>query len=340
MSRPLPRAAAIVALTMLGLAQGPAATAQEPATTHLLVIAGLGGEPKYTKSFHEWGTKLVDAATSKYGVSKSNVAFLVEKPETDAPGATGKSSKEGIEKAFADAAKRAGANDQVLIVIFGHGSYLNGESRLNLPGPDMSAEDFGALLVPFRSQKVVFVNAASASGEFVKLLSATNRTIITSTKSGMERNESLFGGYFAEAFASGGADTNKDGRVSMLEAFTYAQVEVARAYATDKRLMTEHAIIDDNGDKTGSAEPDPAKGDGALASAIYLGTAVVAGAANASPELRALYARKQQLEQQIAALRARKDTMEAARYESELEQLLVDLATTDQEIRRLEGKGD
>jgi hypothetical protein len=158
----------------------------------------------------------------------------------------------------------------------------------------------------------------------------------------MERDEARFGGFFVDAFAADGADSDKDGAVSMLEAFDYARRETVRSYETEKTLMTEHAVFDDNGDATGSAEAVAGK-DGALARATFLGTAaVVAGAeapAGASPELRALYAARRDIEKRVEALRALKDTMDPVRYEQELEALLVELALKNQEIRRMEGGG-
>ena len=158
----------------------------------------------------------------------------------------------------------------------------------------------------------------------------------------MERNEARFGGYFVEAFAGEGADTDKDGAVSLLEAFDYARLEVAKLYERDKKMLTEHAVLDDNGDGKGSVEPGADNEDGLLAKATFLGKgAALAGGPppGASPELRALYVEKATIEKRIEDLRAVRDTMELERYEKELEDLLVELALKNQEIRRLEGGG-
>jgi hypothetical protein len=231
----------------------------------------------------------------------------------------------------------------VLIVLFGHGSYQSGESRLSMPGPDLTAQDFAVQLGRLQNQKVVFANTTSASGEFVKALSGPGRVIVTATRSGNERNATNFGEHFAAAFANDVADTDKDGAVSVLEAFSYARTETNRQYEQDKRIPTEHAVLDDNGDQKGTDEPDRETDDGALAQATFIGqAAVVAGAAppeNASPALRALYAERKAIEDKLAALRALKDSMAAAEYEKQLEDLLVELALKNQEIRRMEGGG-
>ena len=42
------------------------------------------------------------------------------------------------------------------------------------------------------------------------------------------------------------ADADKDGRVSVFEAFDYARKETARSYDTAKKIMTEHAMLSDS----------------------------------------------------------------------------------------------
>src|SRR5690606_35142177 len=140
----------------------------------------------------------------------------------------------------------------------------------------------------------------------------------------------IFPRFFVTAFAEDVADTDKDGRVSLLEAFNYAQAEVNRAYEQDGRLKTEHAVLEYNGDGTAVADPGGESSDGAFSAAFYLGAgrAVAAGAPppDASPQLQALYATKTKLEQQIAELRAKKAGMSESEYQKQLEALLVELA--------------
>jgi hypothetical protein len=317
------------------------ASAQDRAS-HVIIIGGIGGEPEYQQAFLDWGTRMAKASIEKFGVPRQNVTFLTEKPGPDAPLVSGSSSKAAVEQAFRDVAARAGSDDLVFILLIGHGTFLNGESRINLPGPDLSAPDFAALVKSLGSRRVVLANVASASGEFVKAISGPNRIVIAATKSGMERDQARFGKYFVDAFASDGADTDKDGAVSMLEAFLYARQETVRSYEAEQTLLTEHAVFDDNGDGVGSAEAAAGK-DGVLARVTFLGTAAVAAGteapANASPALKALYEQKRAIEKQIDALKAIKDTMDPEKYAQELERLVTDLALKQQEIRKLEGGG-
>ena len=59
------------------------------------------------------------------------------------------------------------------------------------------------------------------------------------------------------------ADMDKDGRVSILEAFTWARLRVAESYERDGQLRTEHAVLEDNGDGRPSERPWRYEQDGA-----------------------------------------------------------------------------
>jgi hypothetical protein len=312
----------------------PASRAQ----TRLLVISGLSGEPKYVASFHAWSASLVDAARSRYGVPDSSIVWLAEDPGK-APGRiTGRSTKENVERTLEGLATRMRAGEQLVVVLVGHGSTQGDGVRLTLPGPDLSAADLSRALAKHGSRRIAVIVAASSSGDFVPALSGPGRVIITATKSGFERNESIFGEHFVAALAGEGADADKDGRVSLLEAFTYATREVRRIYEQENRLLTEHAILDDNGDRSGSAEPGARGGDGGLARSFFLTGAASAAAASSDPRATALRKEKEELESKIEALKGRKAAMDAKAYEAELERLLVDLAATTRALRALEGR--
>ena len=236
--------------------------------SHLLVIVGLGGGDEYREMFGRWASDLVEAATVRYGLSREHVVYLAEREGTE--GADGRSTREGIEAAVERFAAAVRPGDRVFVVLFGHGSFADGEARFNLPGPDLTAAEFAVMLDRFAAQSVAFVNTASSSGAFLEPLAGRNRAVVTATRTGGERNETLFGGFFVEAITDGEGDLDKDGRLSVLEAFTWAKRRVGEAYSKENLLLTEHAAIDDNGDGTGSLEPDPVAGDGALARSMVL----------------------------------------------------------------------
>jgi hypothetical protein len=214
-------------------------------------------------------------------------------------------------------------------VLFGHGSFDGRQAAFNLPGPDLTAADYARLLGALKSQRIVFVNTSSASGAFLAPLAGPGRTIVTATKTGGERNETRFPAFFVEALTSDAADRNRDGRVSIQEAFDYASAKVKESYEKQGLLMTEHAALED-----GSG--------GALAATLGLssdrGRAASEVAGIDDPQVRALVEERQRIEQQVAALKLRKDRMEPAQYDAELETLLTSLALKTRAIKELEGR--
>ena len=330
-------------MTLLATVLATAALLPAPTqaqNTHILLISGLGAEARYTDAFHGWLSRFADAATEKYGIPPERITYLGEKTDLDPTRIRARSTADNIRAAFAEIVAAMAPADDLVMLLAGHGTFRNGTARFNIPGPDLTPADMGALLEGLGDRRVTFVNTASASGPFVEALSGPNRTIITATRTGRERNATRFGLHFVDAFADDGADADKDARVSMLEAFSYALREVQRQYESANLLMTEHAVLDDNGDGEGSRELDDLEGDGALARMVFL-TSVGGAAAGeaATPELRALYEEKAAIEARIADLRRVKGQMSQERYEDELEELLVELALKNREIRAARGGG-
>jgi hypothetical protein len=302
----------------------------------LLIIVGLSGDPEHGKLFHKWGATLAEAS-EKLGVPKERMVYLADAVGEGETRVSGRSTREEIDKALAGFAKEATADDVVYVVLLGHGTAGNQGATFNLPGPDISPADFNTMLKRLPTRNVVFVDTSASSGPFLEGLSAPGRTIITATRNGAEQFTTLFGGYFVEAFSAEGADADKNKRVSMLEAFRYAKGEVTRAYEREGLLATEHAMLDDNGDKQGSQDPMPTGPDGKLAAAMSLGSAADAVPLPSDPKLRQLYLDRRDLERRVEALRLLKDSMDPAKYTSELEKLVTDMALKTREIRAIEG---
>jgi hypothetical protein len=306
------RRAALLASLVAGVAAS--AGAQQ---VHLLVVNGLAGEPRFRAQFERTALMLADTARVRWGVPEASIVLLAE-DTTGAMRRARRSTREEIAQAFMRLSRRVAPGDVLLVFINGHGSGEGLGSRVSLPGPDATAADFNGWLAGFPRQRVVFVNAASASGDFAGALAGPGRLVVTATRTAIERNETTFATPFVQGLVGNGADADKDGRVSVLEAFAYAKKEVARAYETDNRMLTEHATLSDS----------------ALARTIAFGGA----RASTDPRVVALVAERQALESQVADLRGRKASLDAAAYERELERLLVAIAEKSQAIRAAGGK--
>ena len=225
-----------------------------------------------------------------------------------------------------------GGAEPLWLILIGHGTFDGHDARFNLRGPDLSAGQLAAWLQPFH-RIVIVIDTTAGSAPFINTLSATNRVIISATKSGNELNFARFGQYLAEALSNPASDLDHDGSISLLEIFLAAAARVREFYQTENRLVTEHALIDDNGDQKGTpaewfrgvrvtqAPKDGSKPDGMLANRIFLRPDP--SEQNWTPDVRA---RRDRLEDAIQELREKRNALPEAEYLSKLETLLLELA--------------
>jgi hypothetical protein len=213
-------------------------------------------------------------------------------------------------------ASEAKPQDAFVLMMIGHGTFDGAEYKFNLPGPDISATDLAALLNRIPATRQLIVDMTSASGGAAAALKHANRTVITATRSGAERNATVFARFWVEALRDPVADTDKNGQVTALEAFHYAQTKTAGFYAEQKHLVTEHAQIDDQ----------------QRAGAFTLVRYGSAAAENTDPAKKGLIAKKEQIENQIDALKYQKDLMAPEDYRKQLTGLLLELAKTQAAI--------
>lgn len=239
----------------------------------------------------------------------------------------GRGTRDTVTKAFTDLAAKTKPNDELFVLLFGHGSFDGKTAAFNLPGPDLTAGDYAMLLQKFTTQKVAFVNTTSSSGAFLEPLAGPARTIVTATRTGGERNETRFAEFFVQALDAEEADRDRNGRVSVQEAFDFTAAKVKAAYEKEGHILTEHAALDDGS-------------QGKLASSQYFAPerSRTAAAQSASPQLRAALEQRDALERQVNELRLKKDSMDQAAYDRQLETLLTDLALKTRQIRELEGR--
>lgn len=302
---------------------GSAAAASEtPGSTQptVIVVAGAVGDEEFAGDFEQQLKSWAD--TSGAAQAKHTMVGM---------GATETSSdRERLREVLA-AEPKEGRNE-LWVVFVGHGTFDGREAKFNLRGPDVTATDVAEWLRPFRRPLAV-IDTASASAPFLAKLSSPERVVVTSTRSGYQQNYARFGKFFAEALPDPRSDLNKDGQISLLEAFLSASHRTADFYKTEGRLATEHALIDDNGDGLGTpadwfkgvratkSARDGAALDGARAHQFHLVRSPAE--LQLSAEVRA---RRDQLEMQVEKLRAEKGKLPEAEYLRELEKILLELA--------------
>jgi hypothetical protein len=306
--------------TFLAVWSAPAATAA-PATNgaSVILILGAAGESEFGSNF------LRQAQLWEETSRRAGASFMRLGEETT----NAMADRELLQQQLA--AEPADGLTPLWLVWIGHGTFDGQEARFNLRGPDISATEVAAWLKPFR-RPLVIINTASASAPFLSKLSATNRVVITATRSGSELNYTRFGQYLAQAITEPRSDLDQDGQTSLLEAFLSASARVAEFYKAEGRLATEHALLDDNGDGLGTpadwfrgvrAIKKPQQGalDGVRAHQLHL---LPSPAEQLLPaEVRA---RRDTLELELAALRETKATLTEEQYYLRLETILLQLA--------------
>jgi hypothetical protein len=247
---------------------------------------------------------------------------------------TGKqATKAKLTEALAQVARDAKADDDLVVTLIGHGSFDGVEYKFNLVGPDVTAAELAALCDKVAAKRQLIVDTTSASGGAVMALERPGRAVIVATKSGTEKNATVFARYWVEALQDPTADTDKSDSISALEAFAYADRKTAEFYTSQKRLATEHAEFEDTG--KGDAVRTLTTGAGREGALMATLTVVRIGAAQAAmndPAKRDLMAKKEDLEQRIDGLKYQKAAMEPGEYKKELTAALVELAKVQAEL--------
>lgn len=298
---------------------GAVRLAAQPAT--VLVVTGAPGDPEFAPDL----SLQAEAWAKVSGQAGAKLVVIGQ-----APAEASATDRERLRQALA-AETRDGAAE-LWVVLIGHGTYDGKEAKLNLRGPDLAATDLAEWLKPF-TRPLAVIDTTSASAPFLARLSAPGRVVVSATRSGNEVNYARFGRFLAEALADPRSDLDKDGQISLLESFLSAANRTREFYRNEGRLVTEHALLDDTGDGLGTPADwfrgvlatkrakDGAALDGTRAHQFHLVR---------SPEEQRLpadvRARRDQLELQLAELRARKAKLPEAQYFKELEQLLLALA--------------
>jgi hypothetical protein len=292
----LSRRGALAVLLVAALTGMPPAQA----AARVLIIEGLGGEALYTRQFDAQVRAL--AASSRALDGNDAVRVLAGDQATRAH----------ILAQFRQLAAQLGSHDELILYLVGHGSFDGREYKFNVPGPDLSDADLRAALQGVRAERQLVIVTGSASGALLPTLGAAHRVLLTATRNGDERNVTRFGAALVAALQSAEADTDKDGRISAREAFTYAQRSVQDQYRRDGLLASEHAVL-----------------QGAEADGFVLASLTPSAPVGVPAErLR----RRVALNARIRALEARKGTLAPADYQQQLQDLLLQLARLQQQI--------
>jgi hypothetical protein len=272
-----------------------------------LVASGLGGMPEYEDNFLKWSDSFEELCRTDLDADVIRLRGS-------------KNRRTDFENAFKSVHTSLDQGGECWIVLIGHGSFDGRDYKFNIAGPDLLGKDLVRFLEAIDDRRTFTILATSSSGGMASLLKAPNRVVITATKSEREKLAPLFMSFFLEAARSAEADLDKNGLVSLNEAFTFSEDAVSKWYESKNRLQTEHPILEGSD----------------LARTIYLSEPPEQ--AYRTLEARKLIPERIRLEREVEELKLRKTEMGEMEYFSELERLLVELAELNEKIRKLEGE--
>jgi len=297
-----------------------AAAGAAPGAVHYVTVAGYGHEQDYEQRFSGWAKEIDKILRGSGG--EARVTTL----------SGGDATRAKLTEALAEAARQAKPEDAFVLMLIGHGTFDGAEYKFNLRGPDIAGIELAALLDRIPAGRQLVVNMTSASGGSIPALQRPNRVVIAATKTGTEKNATVFARYWVEALRDPGADQDKNESVSALEAFVYADKKTAGFYETQKRIATEHAVIEDTGQGAGVRAAAVESGQGQAAARFPLLRIGSAQRAASDPAKRQLLERKEAVEQQIDKLKYEKAAMPTEVYRKQIAALLLELARLQQEL--------
>ena len=312
------RSAALAVMCCMAWAALGAPSAQ--AAPYYITISGLGGEPDYEQRFTALAKdldKIVKAAAAD-----AHVYTLTGSDST----------KAHLTDTLGQIAHEAKADDEFVLILIGHGSYDGEVYKFNLPGPDISGEDLALLCDRVPAKRQLIVNTTSASGGSIGALQKAGRIVIAATKTGTEKNATVFARYWVDALRDGTADVDKNEAISALEAFQFADRKTAEFYTSQKRLATEHAVIEDTGKKEAVRAVSTENAEGAVAASFVVLRIGAAQKAANDPAKRALLDKKEELERKIDLLKYQKAAMSADDYKKQLSDALLQLARVQEDL--------
>ena len=160
-------------------------------------------------------------------------------------------------------------DDQLLVLLIGHGTSLDGdEAKFNLVGPDLSATEWGDLLQPIAGPPGLRQHDRRQLSVPAKAGGQRPRRADRDRRGGAAVRDRLPRVLHQGVRRSDAADLDKNGRVSIWEAFTYASAGVRQWFEQKGQLPTERPLLDDTGAGIGREAQNPGTDGASRASPI------------------------------------------------------------------------
>ena len=246
-------------------------TSKKNEKTYALIVSGINKNSKERPAKDRAVMGLRRFILDNANVESDRLSVLVDRESSlrkDSIVSTAANLKKQIDR-FATVVN---TGDRFILYYMGQANIVSDILRLNLPGPDITHMQLAEWINGIKASSMLIVLDCPGAGLAVTDVTGLNRIIIGACTAD-QHYSTQFSEYFVPALVDEKSDTDEDGRISLLEAFTSASRSVDDFYRRQSLLTTETPVLEDNADGVPSPQPwryKQNKADGLVASRFFL----------------------------------------------------------------------
>jgi hypothetical protein len=243
----------------------------ETKNTYTLIISGINKDPNDRLAKDRIVTNLRKFFLSDAKLRPEHVSILVADNSAVREGAK-TSTVDNLSETLATFAAKIQPADRFVFYYTGQANTVAGKLRLNLPGQDITHQSLAECINQIKASSMMIVLDCPGAGLAAKAITGKGRIVVCGCEA-QQHYSTKFGEYFVPALADPNSDTDGNGKVSVLEAFTLACKQSEDWYRQRNLLKTETPVLEDNADGVPSPQPwryESDKADGLLASKLFL----------------------------------------------------------------------
>jgi len=244
---------------------------EESKNTYALIVSGINKDPEERLAKDKAVMNLRRFFLSNAKVESNRLSVLVDNNSSVSEGSR-VSTAENLKEAIKEFTVTIKPVDRFIFYYVGQANVVTNKLRFNLPGEDITHEQLGEWINEIKASSMLIVLDCPGAGLAIKTVAGQGRIVIGSCTS-EQHYSTQFSEYFVPALVDSKSDTDGDGKVSLLEAFTFASKRLDDLYRRQQLLKTETPVLEDNGDGLPSQQPWRYKRDetdGLAASMVFL----------------------------------------------------------------------
>ena len=244
---------------------------KQSGTTYVLIVSGINRDPNDRLAKSKAVAGLYQFFLNDAGVTPERLKVLVGNKSTTLKNSE-ISTAESLKRQMYKLAASVNPRDRFIFYYIGQANVVSETLRFNLPGPDITHKQMAEWINAVKASSMLIVLDCPCADLAVKALTGQGRIIIAASTA-EQPYSTKFSEYFVPALIDKDGDTDGDGRISLLEAFTSASKGVDEFYRRQSLLTTETPVLEDNADGSASQQPwryEQNKTDGMAASRFFL----------------------------------------------------------------------